>query len=152
MNNYSCYINIILGVIDYSWWNDDNYVILSQNGDTPVISYFSEFSLLKSLQIDHQDRSGATMQGVSVSNWFQNSYTFYVVASVKTNVDGTQYPWLSTFNTTGQNIEFHTCVNTKLKGAYNKESNLNYIIANLATSTNGGFLRIAARSQDFGGI
>ena len=39
-----------------------------------------------------------------------------------------------------------------LKEAYNKESNLNYIIANLATSTNGGYLRIAARSQDFGGI
>ena len=92
------------------------------------------------------------MQAIRVNNWFHDNYTFYVIASVKFNSDGTQYPWLSTFNTTGQNIKFHNCVNTKLDGLYDKESNLNYIIANSATNTNGGYIRIAARSQDFGGI
>ena len=92
------------------------------------------------------------MQAVRVNNWFHKNYTFYVIASVKFNVDGTQYPWLSTFNTTGQNIKFHTCVSTKLNGAYNKESNLNYVIANLATTNGGGYIRVAIRSKDFGGI
>ena len=92
------------------------------------------------------------MQAVRVNNWFHKNYTFYVIASVKFNSDGTQYPWLSTFNTTSQSIKFHLWVSTKLNGAYNKESNLNYVIANLATTNGGGYIRVAIRSKDFRGI
>ena len=138
--------------IDYAWWNGDSYVVLTQDGDTPVLSYFNRFTLLKSLKIDHQDRNSDMMQAITVKNWFEDDYIAYYAASVKFNSDGTQYPWLSAFNATGQSFKFSFCLNTNLIGAYNKDSNLNYVPAHFASDSRGRFFRIAIRSQTYGGI
>ena len=127
-------------------------MVLTQNGDTPVLSYFSRFTLLKSLQIDHQDRNGDMMQAITVKNWFEDDYKAYYVASVKFNSDGSQYPWLSVFNATGQYFKFSFWLRTNLIGAYNKDSNLNYVPAHFASDYRGRYFRIAIRSQTYGGI
>ena len=68
------------------------------------------------------------------------------------NSDGTQYPWLSAYNVTGRNMKFFACINTKLIGSFNKDSNRNYVPANLACPTCNQHLRAAMRSQQYGGI
>ena len=92
------------------------------------------------------------MQAVRVSNWFHKDYPVYIVASVKFDSDGTQYPWISAFNFARQNFMFTTCVKTKLIGAYNKDSNLNFVPGNLACTDCIQYIRVLIRSQDYGGI
>ena len=108
--------------------------------------------MTKSIQIDFNDRNGALVQGISVNNWLQLNYTVYLVASVKVNTDGTQYPWISAYNVTDQNMKFHMCLNSGLIGQFNKHSNRNFALASIGCPDCNESFRAAIRSQRYGGI
>ena len=116
------------------------------------MAYFNGKSLSAAFQIDHQNRGSDRMDAVSVKYWFSSTEMAYVVASVKTKPDGTQYPWITKFNAEDIIIEYTTCIDTPLIGTYDKSNNLNFALAGFASLHRNSDYYAMIRSQTYSGV
>ena len=127
-------------------------MFLTQNDTNPIVTVSNRTNIISVLKIDHTNRSGVKMQGTQIRHWFNGGQHAYVIASIKTKSDSSEYPCITKYNSDSNSVEFTTCVDTPLIGNYDKTSNLNFIISDFIHSTDSTPFVFAIRSQTYNGV
>ena len=92
------------------------------------------------------------MQGTQIEHWYNTDGEVYMIASVKTKSDSSQYAWATRYNGGTDSIEYTVCVDTPLSGSYAKASNLNFVMSAFSSTSLGKNPELAIRSQTHSGV
>lgn len=137
--------------VNSAWWVRGMYGILTQYGQIPVVSTWTQTNLNYSIAFDFAERSGSTLTAFQVQAWDDNVIGFFIIGFIRSKPDSSKYLCLSKLNSTGV-VDYIQWFDTPLLGNYHKTTNINVCFSNYKSSGSDDDFIVLFRSATYNGI